>query len=327
MKTHTHRMTSHQPATRWQDALPTGNGVVGALVYGNICHELVVLNHDDLWLRSPAQPVPDVAEHLPAVRALLAAGRYQEAAMLLDDRLREKGYSHRVDPYHPAFDLDILTRIDAPFTDYRRTLDFETGEVCVQWRELGEERERRLFVSRADDAVVMRIAGSRSRPVSCRIALIPHDRQAVSGMGSGKGTTVAPVPIDFRVEAEGAWVRLVGQYQDGSEFGGLARVIHQGGTCETSDGAIQVANADAILVLVKLFANEPSAAALERLAADLDKLPVDYTRLCERHAQLHRELFLRAQVPCRPATRLSFPMSSCCSTPMAARSPQTCSAG
>ena len=71
----THQMTSHQPATRWQDAFPAGNGTIGALVAGAIAHELVVLNHDRLWLRSPEPSVPDIAEYLPTVRRLLAEGK------------------------------------------------------------------------------------------------------------------------------------------------------------------------------------------------------------------------------------------------------------
>ena len=305
MNTHAHRMISQQPATRWQDALPTGNGIVGALVYGNIRDELVVLNHDALWLRTPAPQVPDISHHLPTVRALLAGGRYQEAASFLDDRLREQGYAHQVDPYHPACDVEITTHTSAPFTDYQRTLDFETGEVSVQWREAGQDCERRLFVSRADGVVVMRVSGSPQHPITCRIALIPHDRKGATGMGSGKGTSVAPVPIDFQVGAEGTWLRLVGQYHDGGEFGALARVICDGGANVTTGDAIQIDGAGSILVLVKLFANEPSAAALERLAAELEQLPADYDHLRERHTRLHRELFLRAQVTLPAADELT----------------------
>ncbi|NLS78132.1 MAG: hypothetical protein GXY76_12820, partial [Chloroflexi bacterium] len=64
-----HGMVSRQPARRWQDALPTGNGSVGAMVYGHIRNELILLNHDQLWLRTPKPTVPDVSEHLPALRA------------------------------------------------------------------------------------------------------------------------------------------------------------------------------------------------------------------------------------------------------------------
>src|SRR6185369_15739693 len=53
-----------QPATRWEDGLPTGNGQVGAMVYGAIAHDVVLLNHEALWLRRGRPNLPDVSHHL-----------------------------------------------------------------------------------------------------------------------------------------------------------------------------------------------------------------------------------------------------------------------
>jgi alpha-L-fucosidase 2 len=299
-----HGMISRQPATRWQDALPTGNGRIGALVYGNICRELILLNHDDLWLRSAVPAVPDVSAHLPELRALIAAGEHQKAAEFLHGKLSEKGYKHRVDPYHPAFDLEVTDQPRDPFTEYRRTVDFETGEVCVRWEEKGSELGRKLFVSRADDVVVARFDGAPGLPLRTSLTLAPHGKQANTAFGSGAESTVAKPPIEFRQEAAGLRIRLVGQYAaGGGEFGGLAKIICHGGTTRTEAGTVHVEGAESILVLIKLFANEPSAAALDRLAKELDGLPADYGTLFERHARLHRELFLRARVdlPGNPA--------------------------
>ena len=125
----THGMSNQQPATRWEDASPTGNGIVGALVYGGVANEQVVLNHDDLWFRSEPQAVPDISGHLPDVRALLARGRWREAGSFLAEKLSEAGYSHQVDPCHPACALKVVSETAAPFRDYRREVDFATGEV------------------------------------------------------------------------------------------------------------------------------------------------------------------------------------------------------
>jgi alpha-L-fucosidase 2 len=294
------RMISYQPASRWQDAFPSGNGTIGALVAGAIAQELVILNHDRLWLRSPAQEVPEIAANVPIVRRLLAEGRYQEASTVLNDALRNQGYTHRVDPYHPACAMEINTPCQAPFTNYRRVLDFETGEVSVQWRESGEPRERRCFVSRADDVVVLHIAGTAAHPVSCTLALAPHDRKAVSGMGSGKSRDAAAAPIDFRMHTFSDVLHVVGRYADGGEFGGVARVVAQAGSTTVANDALSVEGAEAVLVLIKLFANESAEEALPRLTGALAALPADYDRLVARHAPLHRELFLRARIQLAP---------------------------
>jgi alpha-L-fucosidase 2 len=236
----------------------------------------------------------------------LAAGDYQAAGTVLNDALQAKGYTHRVDPYHPACALEITMPSDAPFTDYRRTLDFETGEAGVVWREGAATLSRRLFVTRADDVVVLRIAGAPHHPVACDLALAPHNRRAVSGMGSGKDQVVAPVPIAFRVSSHndetspdalsGGVLQVIGRYDDGVEFGGVARVVAAGGASTVSGDAISITGADAVLVLIKLFANEPADAALPALRSALAALPADYDRLFERHVALHRPLFLRAQL-------------------------------
>ena len=51
-----------QPATRWEDAFPLGNGYCGAMVYGNICHETILMNHEALWVRHEKQEPPDISE-------------------------------------------------------------------------------------------------------------------------------------------------------------------------------------------------------------------------------------------------------------------------
>ena len=125
----THGMISYQPATRWQDALPTGNGIVGALVAGSIAHDVVVLNHGALWLRSPAPAVPDISRHLPEVRRLLAAGRFAEAAEVLPRALADAGYPQRenVDPYLPACALEIAMRSAGGSPSKRATFEKRSG--------------------------------------------------------------------------------------------------------------------------------------------------------------------------------------------------------
>ena len=119
-----HKMILRQPAARWQDGLPTGNGTVGALAYGSIRNETVLLNHEMLWLRSDPPRMPDVSAHLPQLRALLMAGRYAEATSFLNDRLIEAGYEpKRPDPYQPAFDLKVDTATRGAFSRYAGEVD------------------------------------------------------------------------------------------------------------------------------------------------------------------------------------------------------------
>src|ERR1700689_3940540 len=84
----THRLSMQKPAVRWQDALPCGNGALGALVYGNVAHETIVLNHERLWYGSATMPLPDISAHLPRLRHLLDQDRYEEANVLFPSLLK-----------------------------------------------------------------------------------------------------------------------------------------------------------------------------------------------------------------------------------------------
>ena len=93
------RITLKTPASfwgaRWREALPAGNGRIGAAVYGGVGRERVLLTHEDLWRGSRTSPLPDVSELLPRVRRLLLAERAAEAELVLADALRQRGYALR----------------------------------------------------------------------------------------------------------------------------------------------------------------------------------------------------------------------------------------
>ena len=297
MRNRKHGITLRQPATHWQDGLPSGNGTVGAIVYGNIHDELVLLNHEALWLRTPKRDIPSVSEHLLELRRLFVEGRYQEASKFLYTKMQEKGYeAQAIDPYHPAFDLGIEMETRQPFSFYRRSLDFQTGEVTVEWREAETTFKRRLFVSRMDDVVVMSISGDRPRTVTCDISLFPHAHAGIGGKNSRQSIKLPDLPLSFERSAEDGWLTIIGRYDDGNEFGGLARVIVKGGSLTTSEERTFVKDANEVVIIIKLFANEKSEDALPRLKAELSALLADYSKLLKRHAFLHRQLFQRVQL-------------------------------
>lgn len=312
MLTRRQGMTLRQPATRWQDALPLGNGTLGALVYGSIAHETIVLNHEALWLRGDKPAIPDVSSHLPHLRELLAAGRYPECDRFMHDRLMEAGYPFtHIAPYHPACDLLLESEPAAPFTSYRRTLDFATGEAIVSWREGRANLRRRAFVSRADDVIALRLESSAPELLRTKLRLAPHGKATATAEGLLR---CDEAPVTFTCSAEPGWLSLVGCYDRGGEFGAVARVLVIGGDGGSlSASAMRYANAaldptlahetapalhaaSAAIVLISLFANEPAGEALSRERARLDALEADYDCLLERHVALHRPLFSRVTV-------------------------------
>ena len=169
------------PATRWQDALPTGNGAIGAMLHGRIADEIILLNHEALYAPCPRSEPHDVSDQVPALRRLLAAGRYAEACRLLPRVHAERGgvpegtTSDVTDPYQPFCDLRLRSVTAGPFQRYRRGVDFETGRVWASWVEAGATVLRELFVSRVTDTVVLRQRCTTPGRVTCRIWLARHE--------------------------------------------------------------------------------------------------------------------------------------------------------
>jgi alpha-L-fucosidase 2 len=139
-----------KPAADWNEALPLGNGWLGAMVFGGPEEELVQLNHDSFWAGTPTDySVPGAHARLAEIRELIFAGKENEATRLADEFFM--GRPKFQFPYQPLGDLRL--KFPKPPTEaYRRSLDLATGiHRCL---------ERELFVSFPDAVLVIRIPDS-----------------------------------------------------------------------------------------------------------------------------------------------------------------------
>ena len=168
-------MTMTKPSERWQDALPAGNGQVGALVYGSVNAERILFNHNELWYGGRIADVPDMSEDLDVVRKLMLEGKYVEANGYYSKKMRGMGFKGSNARYHPAFDMLVTTDKETKVEDYARTVNFETGEIEVTWSEGDTRFSRKLFVSIPDDVSVMSITANKSGVVNGRVTLDIHD--------------------------------------------------------------------------------------------------------------------------------------------------------
>lgn len=287
-----HGMTMCRPAARWQEALPSGNGPLGAMVYGGIAQETVLLNHQGLWHGGCNMPIPDVSDRLPELRRLLAEGNFDDADNFLTDILQEKGYRYVVDSYHPACDLRIDAPLRHPFRNYRRSLDFETGEVTVAWRDGQTDYRRRLFVSRTDDLVALVFEADGPDGVDAAFRLAPHPHELIVNGDEGS----VPLPIGWYASAGRDFLVFFGRNGRDIEFGAVAQVRCSGGTMSAASGGIEVRGAKRVQVLVRLFAGEPASEAVPSLQKRMTLEWEDYETLFERHRAVHRELFLRMRL-------------------------------
>jgi len=142
-----------------------------------IHQERILLNHEALWLPLFEKPhLPDVAPFLPEYRRLLESYQFQEADAFWRRILKDHGWPDLIytNPYMPGFDLLLTQEIGTAFSSYQRRLDMSTGEVATQWQAGTACYERRLFVSRADQVVVLTSPRPAPRSVHLTRRLAAH---------------------------------------------------------------------------------------------------------------------------------------------------------
>ena len=276
-------------AARWREALPAGNGSIGAAVYGAIRDETIMLTHEDLWCKQIRQELPDVSTHLPEVRRLLLERRVEEAEPILSNAIKSTGYQGGCAFPVPLGDIRITMPCQHPFKVYRRTLDMERGEIKVAWNDGDTRYERSLFVSRADDLVMCAIEQQGPALINATIGLDLHDR---SDALKAFGWPVAALPQDVDIVADDAgYICYAARNDDGADFGAVAHVVCQGGEVQIAGAGIHIINANRVTIYVAVFVKEERQRAWERLRAQLAQEIRSYDVLLQRHMALHSALF------------------------------------
>ena len=151
-----------RPAEFFEEALPIGNGQLGAMVYGGTAEEKISLNDITLWTGEPdrGDQHPDIqagigaesAATLPLVRAALAREDYAEA-----DRLQRKMQGHYSETYQPLGTLTLQHLDTGLVTSYRRQLDLSNAIASVSYSRCGKRYQAEYFVSAPDSALIIHI--------------------------------------------------------------------------------------------------------------------------------------------------------------------------
>jgi len=147
----------NKPAVYWTEALPVGNGRLGAMIYGGIERERIALNEDTLWSGHPKDwNNPQAKSVLPEIRRCVADENYDEA-----DKLGKEMMGPYTQSYLPFGDLRLVMEHGDLGVDYRRSLDISTGLASVRYTVGGVEYTREIFASYPDQSIVVRLRCSK----------------------------------------------------------------------------------------------------------------------------------------------------------------------
>ena len=276
-----------QPARVWVEALPVGNGRLGAMVFGGVAHERLQLNEDTLYAGGPYSAVnPKAREGLPQVRALIFAGRYAEAAALADDTLISRPVKQMA--YQPLGNLWLqFDRLDG-VADYRRELDLDAAVARTTFRVGNGVHRREVFVSPVDQCIVVRYTAEGGDAMIGRIRTgnehatttrVVDGGWHVSGRNVGKHGIEGRLRFAFRVQVAHREGQLRVE-QDQIAFDGV-RELELRIVAATS----HVAHDD--------VSGDPDAITATQLARVKGKA---FDRVLAEHLAEHRRLFHRVRL-------------------------------
>ncbi|MCM2372131.1 glycoside hydrolase family 95 protein [Aporhodopirellula aestuarii] len=159
-----------QPANAWEEALPVGNGRLGAMVFGKHSEERIQLNEETYWTGGPySSVVKGGAEFLPEIQQLLFSGKPLEAHKLFGRHMM--GYPIEQMKYQSLANLHIFFEDEEEVTDYKRWLDLETATTSVQYKAHGVTFRRDVLSSAPDQVVAVRLTADQPGQVSFRAQL------------------------------------------------------------------------------------------------------------------------------------------------------------
>ncbi len=181
-------------AGKWTEALPVGNGRLGAMIFGGEEREHLQLNENTLWAGGPYDPNnTNALAALPEARKLVFAGKYDDAAKLIGSNMM--AVPIREMPYETLGDLflDFGTNT-MQVEDYRRDLDLDTAIASVSYTLNGVHFKREIFFSAVDRVIVVRLTADKPGQVGLSRPAWARRRRLLSKRNSGRLSRSPPIP-------------------------------------------------------------------------------------------------------------------------------------
>ncbi len=229
-----------QPASDWNEALPVGNGRLGAMVFGGYISERIQLNEESLWAGSKTNSDRDTKAVLPIIQQKLLDGKIGEAVELSEKHLKSDPIRFR--SYQPLGDIfiDYFYNKDKPFNvaDYQRELNLETGIAKTVYTQNGITFEREVFASAVDDVIVLHFKANQPGKLTFRLSL-KRDRDATTNSVGENELLLTGQVIDLpddEAEPSGLHMKFASQLW-GKTIGGSLKSINGSYFVENADEA------------------------------------------------------------------------------------------
>ncbi len=273
-----------QPAQKWVEALPIGNGRLGAMIFGGTTSEHLQFNEDTLWTGHPREYQHEgAAKFLPQIRQLLWDGKQKEAENLamkefMSLPLRQKAYQ-------PFGDIWLSFPDHTNISNFRRELDLDSAIAKVSYESGGLPYKREIFASYPDQVIVLRVSASRPGKLNFALSVTsPHQSSVV--------TVRQPDQLVLRGKVE----------EGGLAFESRVRIVLDGGKLSVAETNVVVEGADSALIILAAATSfksykDISADPAQRCEAALKAVAgKSFDALLKGHLADYQKLFDRVQL-------------------------------
>lgn len=275
----------------WREAIPTGNGVTGAAVYGGAANETIMLTHADNWWQGGVGVLQDVADKLKDVRKKMDDGDVRGAENVLKNALISKNYRPMLSYPLPLCDFHVDMRLDRAAKEYSRILNMENGEVTVSFKDGATRYDRSLFVSRAQNIIVYEITKTGSKAIDVTLSLDLHDKFNVRTPDA-----ISKLPEGVNVKYEKFFMCFSARSDSGAEFGAVGFINHYGGEQIVENGGITIRGAEKVFVIIKPFVESQREKEWKSARESLKSIKSTYEKLLKEHTALHSKLMGSAEL-------------------------------
>lgn len=302
-----------QPAEDFSQALPVGNGRLGAMVYGGVERDRLSLNHDRLWRRKHKNKTVPVSEHLQEVRRLAEAGKWKEAEQLCWEKLqpwttalgrtwtKSAGVApeRTINAYQPAGNVEILFQDVDSVEDYVRSLDFASGITTVQYRDGDVEFTREYFCVESPSCIVVHLTATGSSALNFAVS-INRGRKDGTFKEVSRGRMIMGDGLDpectLDITARNRAVYFTGTFDEGASWSMQTQVYAPRGHITPVENSIEVSEAAEAWIITAIVldveSSDPAAQCEAIIAAAEVLLKTLREKQTEKHASYYNRVTL-----------------------------------
>ena len=279
----------NQPSgTTWENALPIGNGKLGAMVYGNVDTETVQLNECTVWSGSPNRNDNDLClDSLAEIRQLIFDGKQKEAEKLANKVLVTKTSHGQM--FEPVGSLRLMFDKDDNYTNYYRELDISKAVQKTTYTIGNVNYTRELIASFPDRVIVMHLTASKPKSISfAAFYSTPQPKAKITTSNNEliiTGTTIDHETVEGKIK-----------------FKGIAKFKQNGGSLSSNDTSLTINDADEVTIYISIATNfnnyhDISANENERAASYLDKAyQKSFQQILPAHIAAYQKYFNRVKL-------------------------------